>query len=239
MQTGYFSQNGSVLNFFTSEDFKVTQDELKKQVAQAALAYVKDVPIIGVGTGSTVNHFIDFLADIRHDIEGAVSSSIVSTERLKKIGIRVFELGETGDLDVYVDGADEVTPHKAMLKGGGGALTREKIVAAASKKFICIVDDSKTVDVLGKFPLPVEVIPMARSYVAREMVKLGGQPVWREGFVSDNHCDILDVHNLNILDPIALEKTINNIPGVVTVGLFAMRGADVVLIGQGDKVITR
>lgn len=222
----------------------MTQDELKKQVAEAALQYVKDVPIIGVGTGSTVNHFIDFLADIKQDIEGAVSSSIVSTERLKKIGIRVFELNETGDLEVYVDGADEVTPHKAMLKGGGGALTREKIVAAASKKFICIVDETKTVDVLGKFPLPVEVIPMSRSYVAREMVKLGGQPVLRmtkEGtpFISDNHCEILDVHNLNILDPIALEKTINNIPGVITCGLFAMRGADVVLIGAGDKVITR
>lgn len=222
----------------------MTQDELKKQVAEAALKYVKDVPIIGVGTGSTVNHFIDFLADIKQDIEGAVSSSIVSTERLKKIGIRVFELNETGDLEVYVDGADEVTPHKAMLKGGGGALTREKIVAAASKKFICIVDETKTVDVLGKFPLPVEVIPMSRSYVAREMVKLGGQPVLRmtkerTPFISDNHCEILDVHNLNILDPIALEKTINNIPGVITCGLFAMRGADVVLIGAGDKVITR
>ncbi len=222
----------------------MTQDELKRQVAEAALKYVKDVPIIGVGTGSTVNHFIDFLADIKQDIEGAVSSSIVSTERLKKIGIRVFELNETGDLEVYVDGADEVTPQKAMLKGGGGALTREKIVAAASKKFICIVDETKTVDVLGKFPLPVEVIPMSRSYVAREMVKLGGQPILRmtkEGvpFISDNHCEILDVHNLNILDPIALEKTINNIPGVITCGLFAMRGADVVLIGAGDKVITR
>lgn len=217
----------------------MTQDELKKQVAQAALKYVKDVPIIGVGTGSTVNHFIDFLADIRQDIEGAVSSSKMSTERLQKIGIRVFDLNETGGIEVYVDGADEVTPHKAMLKGGGGALTREKIVAAASKKFICIVDESKAVDVLGKFPLPVEVIPMARSYVAREMVKLGGQPVWRKDFITDNQCEILDVHNLNILDPIALEKTINNIPGVVTVGLFAMRGADVVLIGAGDKVITR
>ncbi len=222
----------------------MTQDELKKQVAQAALAYVKNVPIIGVGTGSTVNHFIDCLADIKQDIEGAVSSSIVSTERLKKIGIRVFELNEVGDIEVYVDGADEVTPHKAMLKGGGGALTREKIVAAASKKFICIVDETKTVDVLGKFPLPVEVIPMARSYVAREMVKLGGQPILRltkEGvpFISDNHGEILDVHNLNIVDPIALEKTINNIPGVVTVGLFAMRGADVVLVGQGSQVLVR
>lgn len=222
----------------------MTQDELKRQVAEAALKYVKDVPIIGVGTGSTVNHFIDFLADIKQDIEGAVSSSKVSTERLQKIGIRVFDLNEVGDIEVYVDGADEVTPHKAMLKGGGGALTREKIVAAASKKFICIVDETKTVDVLGKFPLPVEVIPMSRSYVAREMVKLGGQPVLRMTpagvpFISDNHCEILDVHNLNILDPIALEKTINNIPGVITCGLFAMRGADVVLIGAGDKVITR
>ena len=221
----------------------MTQDELKKQVAEAAIAYVKNVPIIGVGTGSTVTHFINFLADIKQDIEGAVSSSIASTAHLQKIGIRVFDLNEVNGLDVYVDGADEVTPQGAMLKGGGGALTREKIIAAASKKFVCIVDATKTVDVLGKFPLPVEVIPMSRSYVARELVKLGGQPVLRmkDGvpFISDNQCEILDVHNLDIVDPIAMEKAINNIVGVVTNGLFAMRGADVTLIGSGDTVITR
>lgn len=217
----------------------MTQDELKKQVAKAALEYVRNVPIIGVGTGSTVNHFIDFLADIKQDIEGAVSSSKVSTERLKKLGIPVLDLNSVSEIEVYVDGADEVNPHKQMLKGGGGALTQEKIVAAVSKKFICIVDSSKCVDILGGFPLPIEVIPMARSYVAREMVKLGGQPVWRENYVTDNGNPIIDVHNLNILDAVALEKTINNIAGVVTVGLFAASPADVVLVGQGDKVIVR
>ncbi len=217
----------------------MTQDELKQKVAQAALPYIKDVAIIGVGTGSTVNHFIDYLADFRADIEGAVSSSIVSTERLKKIGIPVLDLNAVGTLDVYVDGADEVNPHKHMVKGGGGALTREKIIAAASRKFVCIVDESKCVDVLGAFPLPVEVIPMARSYVARELVKLGGQPVWRENYITDNHNEILDVHNLDIIEPTKLEQIINNIVGVVTVGIFAMRAADVVLIGKGDEVITR
>ena len=218
----------------------MTQDELKKQVAQAALPYLKNIPIIGMGTGSTVTHLIDLLADcdFKHDIEGAVSSSVKTTEHLKKIGIQVLDLNQTGDLDVYVDGADEVTPHKKMLKGGGGALTREKIIAGASRKFVCIVDESKCVDVMGKFPLPVEVLPLARSYVARELVKLGGQPVLRANYITDNACEILDVHNLSILDPIALEKTINNIPGVVTVGLFAIRGADVVLVGKGSEVIT-
>ncbi|MGZ4997708.1 MAG: ribose-5-phosphate isomerase RpiA [Methylobacter sp.] len=217
----------------------MTQDELKQKVAQAAIQYVKDVSIIGVGTGSTVKHFIDYLADIKSDIEGAVSSSEVSTAQLKKVGIPVLDLNAVGTLDVYVDGADEVTPHKHMVKGGGGALTREKIIAAASKKFVCIVDESKCVDVLGKFPLPVEVIPMARSYVARELVKLGGQPVWRENFITDNHNVILDVHNLDIIDPIKLEQIINNITGVVTAGIFAMRPADVVLVGKGTEVITR
>ncbi len=217
----------------------MTQDELKQKVAQAAIPYVRDVGIIGVGTGSTVNHFIDYLADFKADIEGAVSSSIVSTERLKKIGIPVLDLNAVGTLDVYVDGADEVNPHKHMVKGGGGALTREKIIAAASKKFVCIVDETKCVDVLGAFPLPVEVIPMARSYVARELVKLGGQPVWRENYITDNHNEILDVHNLSILDPTKLEEVINNIVGVVTVGIFALRAADIVLIGKGDEVITR
>ena len=217
----------------------MTQDELKKKVAQAALHYIKDVSIVGVGTGSTVRHFIDYLAEFKSDIEGAVSSSEMTTAHLKKVGIPVLDLNTVGTLDVYIDGADEVTPHKHMIKGGGGALTREKIIGAASKKFICIVDETKCVDVLGALPLPIEVIPMARSYVAREMVKLGGQPVWRENFITDNHNEIIDVHNLNILDPIELEKIINNITGVVTNGLFAMRAADVVLVGKGTEVITR
>jgi ribose 5-phosphate isomerase A len=217
----------------------MTQDELKQQVAKAALEYVKDAGVIGVGTGSTVNHFINFLAEIKNDIEGAVSSSIATTERLKKLGIPVLDLNSTGDIGIYVDGADEVNPLKEMIKGGGGALTREKIVAAAAKKFICIVDETKVVDALGAFPLPIEVIPMARSYVAREMVKLGGQPVWRENFITDNGNEIIDVRNLTINEPIAMEKMLSAIPGVVTVGIFAMRPADVVLIGQGDKVVTR
>lgn len=217
----------------------MTQDELKQKVAHAALHYIKDVSIVGVGTGSTVRHFIDYLAEFKSDIEGAVSSSEMTTAHLKKVGIPVLDLNTVGTLDVYIDGADEVTPHKHMIKGGGGALTREKIIGAASKKFICIVDETKCVDVLGAFPLPIEVIPIARSYVAREMVKLGGQPVWRENFITDNHNEIIDVHNLNILDPIELEKIINNITGVVTNGLFAMRAADVVLVGKGTEVITR
>ncbi len=217
----------------------MTQDELKQKVAHAALHYIKDVSIVGVGTGSTVRHFIDYLAELKSDIEGAVSSSEMTTAHLKKVGIPVLDLNAVGTLDVYIDGADEVTPHKHMIKGGGGALTREKIIGAASKKFICIVDETKCVDVLGAFPLPIEVIPMARSYVAREMVKLGGQPVWRENFITDNHNEIIDVHNLNILDPIELEKIINNITGVVTNGLFAMRAADVVLVGSGTEIITR
>ena len=218
----------------------MTQDELKKKVAEAALPYAKDVGIIGIGTGSTVNHFIDFLADIKGDIEGTVSSSVGSTERLKKLGIPVLDLNAVGTLDIYIDGADEISPHKHLVKGGGGALTREKIIAAASKKFICIADGTKRVDVLGKFPLPIEVIPMARSYVAREMMKLepNCRPVWREGFVTDNHNHILDVHNLNILDPIEWEKTINNIVGVVCVGIFASRPADVVLVSEGENIIT-
>jgi ribose 5-phosphate isomerase A len=216
----------------------MTQDELKQKVAQAALEYVKGVGIVGVGTGSTVKHFINYLADFKADIEGAVSSSEMSTAQLKELGIPVLDLNSVGTLDVYVDGADEVTPHKHMVKGGGGALTREKIIGAASKKFVCIVDETKCVDVLGKFPLPVEVIPMARSYVARELVKLGGQPVWRENVITDNHNVILDVHNLDIIDPIKLEQIINNITGVVTVGIFAMRPADIVLVGKGTEVIT-
>lgn len=216
----------------------MTQDELKKKVAEAALPYAKGVSIVGVGTGSTVNHFIDFLAEIKSDIEGAVSSSVGSTEKLKKVGIPVLDLNDVGDIEIYVDGADEVNAHFQMIKGGGGALTREKIIAAASKKFVCIADESKKVDVLGKFPLPIEVIPMSRSYVSREMVKLGGQPVWREGFITDNGNQIIDVHNLDIVNPIELEKTINNISGVITVGIFAMRPADVVLLGSESGVRT-
>jgi ribose 5-phosphate isomerase A len=216
----------------------MTQDELKKQVAQSALEHIKNVSILGVGTGSTVNFFIEMLADYKADIEGAVSSSIDTSKRLKNIGIPVLELNNVGDIEVYIDGADEVDPNKKLIKGGGGALTREKIIAAASKKFVCIVDNSKCVDILGKFPLPVEVIPMSRSYVAREMVKLGGQPVWRENYVTDNGCEILDVLNLDIVNPVELERTINGITGVVTVGIFGERAADVVLIGKGNEVIT-
>jgi len=216
----------------------MTQDELKQKVAHAALKYIKNVSIIGVGTGSTVNHFIDYLADYKGTIEGAVSSSEGSTARLKKVGIPVLDLNAVGTLDIYIDGADEINPYKQLVKGGGGALTREKIIAAASKQFVCIADGSKRVDVLGAFPLPVEVIPMARSYVARELVKLGGQPVWRENCITDNHNQILDVHNLNIQEPIKLEEIINNITGVVCVGLFAKRPADIVLVSDGEEIVT-
>ncbi len=209
-------------------------DEMKRAAAKAAIQYVEDDTVIGIGTGSTANHFIDLLATIKHRIDGTVASSEASAQRLRDHGIRVYELNASGDLSLYVDGADESTRHLHLIKGGGGALTREKIVAAASKKFICIADDSKLVDTLGAFPLPVEVIPMARSYVARQMVKLGGDPELREGFVSDNGNLILDVHNLAILDPVAMEKTINQIAGVVTVGLFAQRPADVLILGKED-----
>jgi ribose 5-phosphate isomerase A len=217
----------------------MTQDEMKKAAAQAALDYVEDDTIIGIGTGSTANHFIDLLAGIKGRIEGTVASSVASAERLKKHGIPVFDLNAVGDLSLYVDGADESSHHLHLIKGGGGALTREKIVAAASKKFVCIADESKLVDVLGKFPLPVEVIPMARSYVARQIVKLGGQPVLREGFTTDNGNVILDVHNLKILNPVELEAKLNNIVGVVTNGLFAMRPADVLILGtpSGAKTL--
>ena len=216
----------------------MTQDELKQKVAHAALPYVKGVGLIGIGTGSTVRHFIDYLADFKADIEGAVSSSEASSEHLRKVGIPVLDLNAVGTLEVYVDGADEINPLKQLIKGGGAALTREKIIAAASKQFVCIADGSKRVDVLGAFPLPIEVIPMARSYVARELVKLGGQPVWRENCVTDNHNHILDVHNLNIIEPIKLEQLINNITGVVCVGLFAARPADVVLVSNGEEILT-
>ncbi|CBJ82563.1 ribosephosphate isomerase, constitutive [Xenorhabdus bovienii str. Jollieti] len=216
----------------------MTQDELKKAVGWAALEYVKPGTIVGVGTGSTASHFIDALGTIKNQIEGAVSSSEASTEKLKNLGIPIFDCNEVDSLDIYVDGADEINDHMHMIKGGGAALTREKIIAAVAKKFICVIDESKRVDVLGKFPLPVEVIPMARSYVARELVKLGGTPVYRQNVVTDNGNVILDVHNLAILDPIALENKINGIAGVVTVGLFANRSADVVLIGTADGVKT-
>jgi ribose 5-phosphate isomerase A len=216
----------------------MTQDELKLAVAQAAIAYVPANCIVGVGTGSTANFFIDELAKIKNKICGAVASSEASARRLEAHGIQVVALNDVGSLSVYVDGADEITRHLHMIKGGGGALTREKIVAAASKKFICLCDSSKLVDVLGRFPLPLEVIPMASSYVARQMVLLGGQPKLREGFVTDNGNLILDVSGLKILNPVELEATLNNITGVVTNGLFARRGADILLLGTANGVQT-
>ena len=216
----------------------MTQDDMKRAVAQAAITYVPNDCIVGVGTGSTANFFIDELAKIKNKIRGAVASSEASAKRLQGHGIEVLSLNEAGDLLVYVDGADEITRHMHMLKGGGGALTREKIVAAASKKFICVCDGSKLVDVLGKFPLPIEVIPMARSYIAREVVKLGGQPQLREGFTTDNGNIILDVHNLKIMNPVELETALNQLAGVVTNGLFARRAADVLLLGTADGVKT-
>ena len=217
----------------------MTQNEMKKAAAIKALEFINDETIVGVGTGSTVNHFIDALATIKNRITGAVSSSEDSTQRLKAHGIEVFDLNGVDDLAVYVDGADEITKHMAMIKGGGAALTREKIVAAVAKKFICIADSSKLVNVLGDFPLPVEVIPMARSYVARELVKLGGDPVYRQGVITDNGNVILDVYNLEILDPKTMETNINALVGVVTNGLFAHRGADILILGnaEGTQVI--
>ena len=219
----------------------MTQDELKQAVARDAIAHVVEGEWIGVGSGSTANFFIDELAKIKGRIKGAVASSVKTAERLRSHGIPVEELNNTGSLSVYIDGADEVTEHGAMIKGGGGALTREKIVAAASRKFVCIVDGSKLVDVLGRFPLPIEVIPMARSYVARELVRMGGQPELRQGFTTDNGNVILDVRNLKILDPVKLETELNQVAGVVTVGLFAHRPADVLLLGteQGVQTLTR
>ena len=216
----------------------MTQDELKRAVAQAAIAYISAGSMVGVGTGSTANFFIDELAKIKNKIQGAVASSEASAKRLQGHGIEVMSLNEVGNLPVYVDGADEITRHLHMIKGGGGALTREKIVAAASAKFICLCDASKLVDVLGAFPLPIEVIPMARSYVARQVVALGGQPKLREGFSTDNGNIILDVSGLQILNPVELETKLNNIAGVVTNGLFARRGADVLLLGTKDGVKT-
>jgi ribose 5-phosphate isomerase A len=214
----------------------MTQDELKKQVAQAALKHVVEDAVVGVGSGSTVNHFIDALAGIKGRIEGAVAASEASAERLKKHGIRVFDLNAVDELPVYVDGADEITEHLAMIKGGGGALTREKIIAAVARRFVCICDASKLVPVLGKFPLPVEVIPMARGHVGRELLRMGGHPVLREDFKTDNGNLVLDCHGLTITDPPRLETELNNVAGVVTNGLFARRPADLLLLAESGGV---
>jgi ribose 5-phosphate isomerase A len=215
----------------------MTQDEMKQAAARAAIAHLTEDGVVGVGSGSTVNFFITELGKVKRRAE-AVASSEATATRLKDVGIRVVDLNGVNELPVYVDGADEITRHFAMIKGGGGALTREKIVAAVARKFVCVADGSKLVNVLGKFPLPVEVIPMARSYVARELRKLGGQPEWRQGFVTDNGNVILDVHGLSILNPVELEGAINQIVGVVTNGLFARRGADVLLLGTARGVET-
>ena len=217
----------------------MNQDELKQQVAEAAIEYVESGSIIGVGTGSTANFFIDALAKIKGKIDGTVASSVASAERLKSHGIPVMDLNEAGQLSVYVDGADETNDLLHLIKGGGGALTREKIVAGASDKFVCICDESKLVKVLGKFPLPIEVIPMAQSYVARELVKFGGTPELRSGFTTDNGNIILDVKGLEIMEPCKLETEMNNIAGVVTVGIFANRPADVLLLGTANGVETK
>lgn len=216
----------------------MSPDEKKRAAAKAALEYIEDDTIVGVGTGSTVNHFIDFLAGIKHRVKGAVSSSKASEQLLRKHNIPVVDLNSVDELPVYVDGADEANRHLHLIKGGGGALTREKIVAAVSRKFVCIADESKLVEVLGKFPLPVEVIPMAQSHVARQISALGGQPVLRQGFITDNGNIILDVHNLRILKPVELEHRLNQIVGVVTNGLFAERGADILLLADNNGVRT-
>ena len=216
----------------------MTQDDLKQAVARAAIAHVPAGGILGVGSGSTVNCFIAELDKVKHKVDAAVASSEATAQRLKALGIEVVDLNSVQSIEVYVDGADEINPSLAMVKGGGGALTREKIVAAVSRTFVCIADETKRVDILGKFPLPVEVIPMARSYVARELVKLGGEPEWRPNFVTDNGNVILDVHNLKIMQPVELETRLNQIAGVVTNGLFAQRGADVLLLARQNGVET-
>ena len=217
----------------------MTQDELKRLVAKQALKHVVEDAVVGVGSGSTVNFFIDALATIKGRIEGAVAASEASAERMKKLGIRVFDLNSINELPVYIDGADEITEHMHMVKGGGGALTREKIVAAVAKKFVCICDASKLVPVLGRFPLPVEVIPMARGHVGRTLLRMGGQPVLRENYKTDNGNLILDCHGLTIMDPPALEAELNNVAGAVTNGLFARRPADVLLLGSPNGVEMR
>ena len=218
----------------------MTQDEMKIAAAEAALEYVESGMIVGIGTGSTANHFIDLLATVKGKIDGTVASSVVSEERLKSHGIPVMDLNNAGQLSIYVDGADESDKHLNLIKGGGGALTREKIVAGASNKFICIADESKLVDVMGEFPLPVEVIPMARSFIGREIVKMGGKPILRTGFTTDNGNIIIDIHGLEIMEPVKMETHFNQLPGVVTIGLFAQRPADVLILGtpNGAKVIT-
>ncbi len=216
----------------------MTQDEKKRRAAQAALPYVKDGMTLGVGTGSTVDYFIEGLEARARGLRAVASSSNASTEKLKARGIEVSDLNSIGDLDLYVDGADEANRHLYLIKGGGGALTREKVLAGAARRFICIADDTKLVGVLGTFPLPIEVIPLARSFVARQLVKAGGQPVWREGFVTDNGNQIIDVHNLAITSPPELEAKLNQIPGIVTVGLFAQRPADLLLICGEDGITT-
>ncbi len=214
----------------------MNQDDKKRQAAEAAITQIEPGISLGVGTGSTVNFFIDALAEHALNLTTVVSSSEASTEKLQNIGVEVSDLASAGDLDVYVDGADEATKHLHLIKGGGGALTREKILAGASRKFICIIDDSKLMGILGRFPLPVEVIPMAQSFVARQLIKAGGQPIWRTGFVTDNGNHILDVHNLSIPNPLEVENRLNQIPGVVTVGIFAQRHADVLLVGGDNGV---
>lgn len=216
----------------------MSQDDLKKAAAVAALDYVQAGTIVGIGTGSTANHFIDALAGIKHKVEGTVASSVASAERLKRYGIPVLDLNNVDDMALYVDGADEANEHLQLIKGGGGALTREKIVAAVARKFVCIADGSKLVDMLGAFPLPIEVIPMARSYVARQIVKMGGQPLLRQGYTTDNGNVILDVRNLRIMDAAKLEAELNNIAGVVTNGIFALRPADVLILGTAAGVRT-
>jgi len=214
------------------------QDAKKLSAAKASLDYIQDGMILGVGTGSTVNYLIDLLPDIRHKIEAVVSSSNESSRRLEEHGFEVATLNSVGDMDVYIDGADEATKHRQLIKGGGGALTREKVLAGAARRFVCIIDETKQVGMLGKFPLPIEVLPMAQAFVARKLVKMRGQPIWRENFVTDNGNHILDVHNLQITNPLELETRINQIPGVITVGLFAHRAADVLLIADDTMVRT-
>jgi ribose 5-phosphate isomerase A len=216
----------------------VDQSAKKLGAAKASMEYIEDGTVLGVGTGSTVNLLVDLLPSIRKRIQAVVSSSEQTTARLEKHGFEVSTLNSTGDLDLYIDGADEATKHLHLVKGGGGALTREKVLAAAARKFVCIVDDSKLVGMLGKFPLPLEVLPMAQSFVARQVIKLRGQPIWRENFVTDNGNHILDVHNLTISNPLEMETRLNQLPGIVTVGIFAHRPADVLLIGEDSGVRT-
>lgn len=214
------------------------QDAKKRRAAEASISYIEDGVTLGVGTGSTVNHLIDLLPDVRNKIDTVVSSSAESTKRLEAAGFEVSKLNSVGDIDVYIDGADEATKHRQLVKGGGGALTREKVLAAASRRFVCIIDDTKLVGLLGSFPVPIEVLPMAQSFVARQLMKLRSQPVWREDFVTDNGNHILDVHNLSLTNPPELESRLNQIPGVITVGIFAQRLADVLILADDSGVRT-